>query len=103
VIKEYGEHLHERPGPIDAALRKLEELQPKDAHLRPAPTTIVEFGSPADRILQTATEQEIDLVVLGVRGKHIEASTHFPWATAHRVVARANCPVLTVPAQEYLW
>lgn len=96
VIGEYGEHLHERPRPIDAALRKLEELQPDETDLRWAPTTMVEFGSPADRILQTATELEVDLIVLGVRRKHIDASTHLPWATAHKVVAQANCPVLTV-------
>lgn len=96
VIQEYGEHLHERPGPIDAALRALEELQPGDADLRWEPTSMVEFGLPADRILQTATEHDADLIVLGVQPKHIDAAIHLPWATAHKVVAHANCPVLTV-------
>ena len=96
VIEEYGEPLHERPGPIDAALRKLEELEPKDADLRWAPEPMVEFGSPADRILQIATERGADLIVLGARPEHIGASTHLPWATAHKVVAGASCPVLTV-------
>ena len=96
VIGEYGEHLHERPGPIDAALRALEELQPRDADLRWAPTPMVEFGSPADRILQTVTEHDLDLIVLGVQPRHIDAAIHLPWATAHKVVAHANCPVLTV-------
>jgi len=96
VIGEYGEHLHERPGPIDAALRKLEGLGPKDVDLRWAPESMVEFGSPADRILQIATERGADLIVLGARPEHIGASTHLPWATAHKVVAGASCPVLTV-------
>ena len=96
VIEEYGDHLHERPGPIDVALRRLESLQPENADLRWAPTSMVEFGSPADRILQTATEREADLIVLGIRPSHIEAATHLPWATAHKVVAWSNCPVLTV-------
>jgi nucleotide-binding universal stress UspA family protein len=96
VIEEYGGHLHDRPGPIDAALRKLEDLTPQEADLRYAPEPIVEFGSPADRILQAAAERDADLIVLGVRADHVDASTHLPWATAHKVVARANCPVLTV-------
>lgn len=96
VIEEYGEHLQDRPGPIDAALRKLEGLEPEGADLRWAPEPMVEFGPPAERILQIAAEREADLIVLGARPEHIDAATHLPWATAHRVVAHANCPVLTV-------
>jgi len=96
VIEDCGEDLKTRPGPIDAALRKLEELEPESADLRWAPEPMVEFGPPADRILQIAGERQADLIVLGARREHIDAATHLPWATAHRVVARANCPVLTV-------
>jgi nucleotide-binding universal stress UspA family protein len=96
VIEEYGQHLHVRPGPIDAALRKLEELKPEDVALRYPPEPMVEFGAPDDCILQTAAERDVDLIVLGARPGHIDAATHLPWATAHKVVARANCPVLTV-------
>jgi nucleotide-binding universal stress UspA family protein len=96
VIEEYGEQLHDRPGPIDRALRRLEKLQPQDAALRYSPEPMVEFGSPADRILQTSAEREADLIVLGAHAAQVDAATHFPWATAHKVVARANCPVLTV-------
>ena len=96
VIEEYGNHPHERPGPIDAALRMLEELQRDATGLRRAPTPMVEFGSPAERILQTATEQDADLIVLGIRPRHLEAAIHLLWGTAYKVVALANCPVLTV-------
>jgi nucleotide-binding universal stress UspA family protein len=96
VIEEYGDHLHDRPGPIAAALRDLEELQPEDALLRYSPDPVVQFGSPADHILQTAAEWHADLIVLGARPEHVDAATHLPWKTAHKVVARANCPVLTV-------
>jgi nucleotide-binding universal stress UspA family protein len=36
--------------------------------------------------------------VLGVRGaaKHLAAATHLERATAHKVIAHARCPVLTV-------
>src|SRR6202521_2507303 len=96
VIAIEGERLYDRPGPIEQALRKLEDLIPEEEDLRWAPEPIVEFGSPADRILKAAAERDADLIVLGVRSDHIDASTHLPWATAHKVVARANCPVLTV-------
>jgi nucleotide-binding universal stress UspA family protein len=98
VIEEYGEYLHDRPGLIEGALRKLEELTPEGAALRYSPEPVVEFGSPADSILETASEREADLIVIGVRAANgrLGAATHLPLATAHRVVTRANCPVLTI-------
>jgi nucleotide-binding universal stress UspA family protein len=96
VMEEYGEHLHDRPGPIDAALLQLKKLAWEEAGLRYAPETLVEFGSPPASILETAMQRDADMIVLGVRPDHIDASTHLPWATAHKVVARASCPVLTV-------
>ena len=98
VIEEFGERLHDRPGPIEGALRKLEELTTEGAALRWSPEPVVEFGSPADSILQTAAEREADLIVLGVRAANgrLGAATHLPLATAHRVVTKANCPVLTI-------
>jgi nucleotide-binding universal stress UspA family protein len=98
VIEDYGDHLHERPGPIDTTLRKLEELVPEDAGLRYRPELVTEFGVPADLILQTATECDADLIVLGVRSAvgHIGTATHLGGSTAHKVVVGANCPVLTV-------
>jgi len=98
VIEDYGDHLHERPGPIDTALRKLEELVPVDAELRYRPEFVAEFGVPAELILQNATECNADLIVLGVRpaAGHIGAATHLGGSTAHKVVVGANCPVLTV-------
>jgi len=96
VIAEYGEHLHDRPGPIDATLRALELLRPEDALLCHSPEPIVRFGSPADQILQTAAEREANLIVLGARPRNVEAATHLPLATVHKVVSHATCPVLTV-------
>ena len=96
VIEEYWDHLYDRPGPIDAALRKLEDLIPEEADLRFAPEPTVEFGSPAEALLQTAVERDVDLIVLGARPGHIDAATHLPWATAHKVIVGEQCPVLTV-------
>jgi nucleotide-binding universal stress UspA family protein len=98
VIEDYGDHLHERPGPIDIALQKLEEMVPNDAGLRYRPEFVAEFGTPAELVLQTATACDADLILLGVRSAvtHLGAATHLSGSTAHRVVVGANCPVLTV-------
>ena len=81
-----------------AALRHLEELVPPEATHWCVPDYVVEHGEPAQRILDVAQQQGSNLIVLGIRpsrGVH-GAATHLPFATAHKVVSRAGCPVLTV-------
>jgi nucleotide-binding universal stress UspA family protein len=98
VIEEYA-GVHRPPGPIEFALQRLEKLVPEEATLWCSPEPVVQFGSPAECILQTASESEADLIVLGVRpaARHLAAATHLPWATAHKVIAHAQCPVLAIP------
>jgi nucleotide-binding universal stress UspA family protein len=80
------------------AMHQLYELVPSEAALWCRPEATVRFGNPAERILEAATELEADLIVLGVRDAagHLGAATHLERTTAHKVVARATCPVLTV-------
>lgn len=59
----------------------------------------VRFGAPADNILTLAAERQCDLVMLGAHHASNFAS-HLPGAVAHRIVAEAPCPVLTVHWQE---
>lgn len=55
------------------------------------------FGTPADGILEAATEENADLIVMGVRGAGSAArSARHLGATTNRVVSEACCPVLTV-------
>ena len=98
VIEAYGHQPYEHPGRIDNSLSRLRELVPDDAGLRHPPEILAEFGSPSDRILQTAADREVDMIVLGVRpaGRHLGAATRFGRAVAHRVIVGAHCPVLTV-------
>ncbi len=57
----------------------------------------IEHGSPAAGILATARRWQGDLIVLGARHpRAVRATSHSPWATASRVIAEAECPVLTV-------
>ncbi len=83
---------------VAEAIHRLYEIVPRDAHLDPAPEVAVEFGDPADRIVEVATQRGADVIVIGVRSAagHLGAATHLQRAIAHKIVAHAPCPVLTV-------
>lgn len=76
----------------------LRQLVPPEAQAWCKPEYFVEHGDPAERILDLAKLRETDLIVLGVQPEQgvPGAATHLPIATAHKVVSRATCPVLTV-------
>ncbi len=83
---------------VAEAIQQLYETVPQDANLSLPPEVAVEYGEPAERILTVARERRADLIVLGLREAtgRIGAATHLERATAHKVVAHATCPVLTV-------
>jgi len=58
----------------------------------------VEFGHPLKIITGFAKRSRADAIVMGIRsgGEWDRATTHIPWAFAHRVIANARCPVLTI-------
>jgi nucleotide-binding universal stress UspA family protein len=58
----------------------------------------VEFGHPLKVIMAAAKASKADAIVMGIRsgGECNRATTHIPWALAHRVIADAGCPVLTI-------
>jgi len=83
---------------IDSTVRMLQHQVPKglgdDCHL----SYEVSQGIPSDEILKAARERGSDLIVLGVRPApgRLGLATHLARPTAHRVVCKAGCPVLTV-------
>jgi nucleotide-binding universal stress UspA family protein len=79
-------------------MHQLYEIVPRPAELWCRPEATVRFGIPGEKILDVAADTDADLIVLGVRdaGPHLGAATHLSRRTAHKVVAHANCPVLTV-------
>ncbi|HUK31151.1 MAG TPA: universal stress protein [Candidatus Acidoferrum sp.] len=83
---------------IADAMHRLLEIVPTDAELWCRPEACVQYGNPADMILDMARERGSDLIVMGVRDAagHLGAAVHVQRATAHQVVAHAMCPVLTV-------
>lgn len=100
VVEDYGDHLSEHPGPVEAALQRLRDLLPSEVGLDPEPEYLAQFGVAAESILQTAAERESGMIVLGARpaNGHLKAATHLGTAVAHRIIVGANCPVLTVRA-----
>ena len=84
----------------DATERVLENLIPGDAKAWCKSRCVVEYGSPAEKILEVARDHNADLIVLGVRRPEgiPGSSTHLPFATAHKLLGQARCPVLTVCA-----
>jgi nucleotide-binding universal stress UspA family protein len=58
----------------------------------------VEFAHPVKAIVGFANRLKADVIVMGIRsgGELTRASTHIPWALAHRVITEASCPVLTI-------
>ena len=83
---------------IGDIVQRLKDIAPAEARMCCRPAAVVQYGEPADRILEVAAERDTDLIVLGVRdaSKHLGAATHLERAVAHQVVAYARCPVLTV-------
>jgi nucleotide-binding universal stress UspA family protein len=57
--------------------------------------TIQRIGKPYREILQLATEQASDLIVIGVHGRGV-VDLMFFGSTAQHVVRQAHCPVLTL-------
>jgi nucleotide-binding universal stress UspA family protein len=85
---------------VAEAIHQLYEIVPEDVTLERVPEVLVEFGQPAERIVAAANNLSADLIVMGVRDAsgRMSAATHLERSVAHKVVAAAPCPVLTVRA-----
>jgi nucleotide-binding universal stress UspA family protein len=81
---------------VSSTIQRMQELVPPETELRCQPNCIVEFGDPAEKILDMAGGYKADIIVLGIRPHSVGAATHLLRPTAHRVIAGATCPVLTV-------
>ena len=98
VLEESGENRLEDPPGFNQLVTDLKEIVPQEANLWCEPEYVVEFGVPARRILEISEELGADLITMGVRGmkQHPISSSAGAAFTAHEVVSRAECPVLTV-------
>jgi nucleotide-binding universal stress UspA family protein len=81
---------------VTSTLRRLQQLVPEEAQLWCEPYCLVEQGDTAEKILDVAARYRADLIVLGIHPHAVGVATHVSRPTAHRIVAGAMCPVLTV-------
>lgn len=80
----------------DRAHTAMQEFLP--SHLNyPALELLVAVGVPYEQILQTATDQHVDLIIMGTHGRTGLSHTLLG-SVAERVQRLASCPVLTVKA-----
>jgi nucleotide-binding universal stress UspA family protein len=77
-------------------MHRFEETIPNTEKLRRRPEALVEYGEPGERIVEVAKRKQADLIVMGIRDTESACAAHIEIGTAHRVVAEAPCPVLTV-------
>ena len=86
------------PGQINSAFQTLRDVIPFGTWLALEPKYIVEQGATEASILDVASRENADLIVMGVRSARgpLKIATHFVPSIAYKVVANAECPVLTV-------
>ncbi len=95
VSRETAAGEQERKRIAEEAHQRLRSLIPPGMQLASPSETIVEFGTAAERILETAKKRKAGLIVLGVR-QPVGFARRLKWATAYEVVSDSPCPVLTV-------
>jgi nucleotide-binding universal stress UspA family protein len=77
--------------------QQLTSVVPQEVGLWRKPVCVLKYGLPSANILEMAKQMRADLIVLGARHPEpARINSHLPWATAARVIAEAECPVLTV-------
>ena len=59
---------------------------------------VIAFARPVKAITNFAHRLGADAIVMGIRrgGELSRAATHTPWTLVHRVIAEAECPVITI-------
>ena len=74
---------------------KLSAMVPEEARTWCNPVTALLAGQPHEELIKYAVVNDVDLIVLGVRG-HSLVETLFVGSTTDRVLRKAPCPVLSV-------
>ena len=79
---------------------KLIQMVPEEAHSCCSAKTVLLAGQPHEELTKYALVQDVDLIVMGVRGRSLVENL-FVGSTTARTVRDAPCPVLSVrPATE---
>ncbi len=101
IQKRRGTLKNSPKGSVAEIMHRLTDLVPEDAELYCRPEPVVEYGDSATSILRAAKERGADLIVLGVHpgGLELTQKIHLECATAHKVIVRSTCPVLTARSE----
>ncbi|EMS81548.1 universal stress protein [Desulfotignum phosphitoxidans] len=75
--------------------RQLARMVPEESRHWCTPVTAVLEGEPYQELLTFAEKNQVDLIVLGVRG-HSLLEKFLVGSTTERVISRSGCPVLAV-------
>jgi nucleotide-binding universal stress UspA family protein len=78
-----------------AAVAELKKIEQKTRELGIPVHSVVESGIVCDRISQAVKDYHVDLLVLGTRAK-TEAGRVALGTVARQLLARSNCPILTI-------
>lgn len=92
MTEEKRERINELRGRLE---RQLFFMVPEESRNWCTPKTTLLDGEPYKKLIQYAEEQEIDLIVLGIRG-HTLWEKLLVGSTTDRVIRHAPCPVLAV-------
>ncbi len=76
-------------------VRQLDQLVPPEIRRGTTVKIRLRTGKPYEEIVRCALESDIDLVILGVRGRNAVDLALFG-STTHRVIQKGPCPVLAV-------
>jgi len=105
LAREYGAQLilfhamdSAHSGPEAVLLQTLHDLVPFGVQLVPKPKSLIERGDPPSCILKVASEENADIILLGLRRAHAQgtAPPQPVHSTARKIATAAACPVLTV-------
>ena len=79
-------------------IQKLKDMVPQEAANWCKPRTSILEGWPYEELVKYAITRDIDMIVLGVRGRGL-VKTLFLGSTTDRVVRNSPCPVLSVSSR----
>jgi nucleotide-binding universal stress UspA family protein len=79
----------------ERAKQELEKLASSDVTKGASVKTLIKTGKPFIEIIETATELEVDLIIIATHG-HTGVEHILFGSTAEKVVRKAPCPVLTL-------
>jgi nucleotide-binding universal stress UspA family protein len=101
VVRGLGEMLPDARKRLAEVREHLRTMLPHDAPLFCSPDVTIDYGQTTECIINTATEEKADLIVMGLRADYTPSgAAHTLHDTAYDVASLAPAPVLFIPATE---